>query len=229
MLCFSFNLFQPTNALPIIFSSPLDTLSTICHSCLSLGKLQLFYVLDLPPHRSIPASLSFPIRLPSALLSLLSFLFTSPLLSVLRPRYVWVCVYSMQWRIYKGKGVGKVVVCTQLYLFTAPPFPLSLRDQSVFRLLLLFTHTLSPSLLSSKAPEPEGRRERVIWLVYISTGLLFSSLPSHLASPSAALTRHLSTVWTEVQFIILPHTPRQDFCLLCNRACVCTCHFLHMS
>lgn len=72
---FSFNFFNvPTCLLDHQFPPSACSFSTICHSLLSLGKLQLFYAPVLGPRTSLPfSSLSFPIRLPSVLLSLMSF------------------------------------------------------------------------------------------------------------------------------------------------------------
>lgn len=84
---------QPTRYLAHHFLLPSTySFSIICHSRLSLGKLQLFYVLDLPPHPSLP-SLLFVFSHQAPLCAAVSLVF-SPHVSItvcLTP-YVCVCV-----------------------------------------------------------------------------------------------------------------------------------------
>lgn len=125
---------------------------------------------DLPPHPS--SSLLFVFSHQAPLCAAVSLVF-SPHVSIT------VCFYALGVSVYAfvcSGGSGKE------FVRSVPGFAFVASETGQ---RLSFALTLSPA-------KPEGKKERVIWLVYISTGLLFSSLPSHLASPSAALTLHLS-------------------------------------
>lgn len=106
----------PTHSLAHHFLFPSTySFSTICHSLLSLGKLQLFYVLDLPPHPSPPLCL-FPSGTPPR--GCLSRLFSA------RLHYRLFYALGMSAHVCSGGSEKESVVCAQLCLsLLHPHFP----------------------------------------------------------------------------------------------------------
>ena len=110
---------------------------------------------------SLPSPLSLPIRLPSALLSLLSFLLMSPLLCVIWPWCICVPVFVCCGGVIRGKELLKwssVSSITIFYNVLTPPELLIASEAGQSLVCDSHSHTLSPSLL--KAPEPEGEGDK---------------------------------------------------------------------
>lgn len=133
--------------------------STICHSLLSLGKLQLSYVLNLYPHPSLPLLL-FVFSHQASLCAAVSLVFLpmSPLLSFTSLVCLLIYVYN-PWRSHTERKVA-FVVYAQVCLLTLPPLPLS----PLFPWRLVSSFSFSPLFQRPRAP---GKRERVIWWVYV--------------------------------------------------------------
>lgn len=140
----------PTRSLPnhfLLLST--YSFSAICHSRLSLGKLQLFYVLDLPPYPSLPPLLLCLFPSGSPLRCRLSCLFSSRLHYCLfhaLSMSAYVCLYAVL-ELKRWSSVPSFV-----FLLHPPPphSPLafcSLRERSLSCLRLSLAHTFSfPSL-----------------------------------------------------------------------------------
>lgn len=167
----------PTRSLPnhfLLLST--YSFSAICHSRLSLGKLQLFYVLDLPPYPSLPPLLLCLFPSGSPLRCRLSCLFSSRLhycLFYALSMSAYVCLYAVL-ELKRWSSVPSFV-----FLLHPPPphSPLafcSLRERSLSCLRLSLAHTFSfPSLYQSS--RARGNEGEVIWLVYTSAGLFILS------------------------------------------------------
>lgn len=120
----------------------------------------------IPP--SLSSSLFFPIRLPFALLSLLSFLLMSPLLSVLRPPYVCVSMFVCSGGVVREKGVYKVLACAQLCLFTTQPLSLSpVASEAGQSIHLTYSFTLFLLPLSQAKLQRQGERESDMTSVHL--------------------------------------------------------------
>lgn len=158
--CFSFNLLRLTNMFTSpSFSPPLNIL--IFHY-LSLSSF-VRQITTLLCAQSLSSSLPLLLFVFSHQASLcaavsLVFLPMSPLLSFTSLVCLLIYVYN-PWRSHTERKVA-FVVYAQVCLLTLPPLPLS----PLFPWRLVSSFSFSPLFQSPRAP---GKRERVIWWVYV--------------------------------------------------------------
>lgn len=149
-----------------------------------------------PPNFS--SSLSFPIRLPSVLLSPLSLILMSPLLSILHRQNVRVSLPLCG----TGERVGMVIVSTELHPYN-PLNPSIASEIGCTHISSSHIHSLFLILFSFAKPQSLKERGGE-WYAWCT----FFNVPSQLFFPSGAL--HFSLVWTDIHFTVLSDSQHQN-------------------